>query len=95
MGLSSGIAVLGTDTVHEVCYGSVKSCHACAGFPLDKVLSIFPTKSLAGVPLVGAGFVPPVSAVAVARAAVTAVTDPSVEAGTMDVWQIKKYESPS
>lgn len=56
---------------------------------------MFPTKSLAGMPLLGAGFVPPVSAVAVARAAVTAVTDPAVEAGAMDVWQIKKYESPT
>ena len=58
------------------------------------MLSVFPTKSLAGMPLVGAGFVPPVSAKAVARAAVTAVTDPSVQAGAMDVWQIKRYESP-
>ena len=55
---------------------------------------MLPTKSLAGIPLVGAGFVPPVSAMAVAKAAVTATTDPAVEAGILDVWQLKKYESP-
>ncbi|CAL8467766.1 g7304 [Coccomyxa elongata] len=64
------------------------------GYPLDKVLGVLPTKSLAGIPLVGAGFVPPVSARAVAKAAVTATTDPAVEAGILDVWQIKNYESP-
>lgn len=68
--------------------------HIIAGYPLDKVLGILPTKSLAGVPLLGAGFVPPVSVAAVAKAAVTAATDPSVEAGILDVWQIKAYESP-
>ena len=69
-----------------------KGGSCCAGYPLDKVLSVFPTKSLAGMPLVGAGFVPPVSAKAVAHAAVTAVSDPTIEAGAMDVWQIKRYE---
>ncbi len=66
----------------------------CAGYPLDKVLGILPTKSLAGVPLLGLGFVPPVSATVVGRAAVAAATDPSVPAGIMDVWQLKSYESP-
>lgn len=65
-----------------------------AGYPLDKVLGLLPTKSLAGVPLLGLGFVPPVSAVAVARAAVSAATDPSIPAGALDVWQIKAFESP-
>lgn len=65
-----------------------------AGYPLDKVLGVLPTKSLAGVPLLGLGFVPPVSATAVGRAAVAAATDPSVAPGLMDVWQLKSYESP-
>jgi hypothetical protein len=65
-----------------------------AGYPLDKVLGLLPTKSLAGVPLLGAGFVPPVSAAAVARAAVSAATDPAIPAGVLDVWQIKAYEGP-
>jgi hypothetical protein len=64
-----------------------------AGVPLDKVLSFLPTKSLASVPLVGAGFVPPISVDAVARAAVTAATDPAVPAGIMDVWQLQSYEN--
>jgi len=37
----------------------------------------------------GAAFVPPVSVEAVARAAVSAATDPSVPAGHMGVWEIK------
>lgn len=41
----------------------------------------------------GAGFVPPVSVKAVAKAAVAAATDPAVPAGIMDVWTIKRdYE---
>ena len=32
-----------------------------AGVPLDLVLSLLPTKSLANAPLIGAGLVPPVS----------------------------------
>lgn len=55
---------------------------------------MLPTKSLVGVPLLGAGFVPPVSVNAVAKAAVTATTDPTIEAGILDVWQIKAYENP-
>jgi hypothetical protein len=64
-----------------------------AGSPLERVLSFFPTKTLAGIPLVGAGFVPPVSVEAMARAAVSAATDPSVPAGIMDVWQIEAYSN--
>lgn len=36
--------------------------------------------------------VPPCSVEAVAKAAVSAVLDPSVPPGVMDVWQIGKYE---
>jgi hypothetical protein len=64
-----------------------------AGVPLQKLLGALPTQSLASLPLVGAGFVPPVSVDAVARAIVAAATDPSVPGGVMDVWQIEKYES--
>ena len=48
-------------------------------------------KSLASIPLLGAAFVPPVSAEAVAKAAVRAVTDPSVPAGVMELDAIVKY----
>ena len=64
---------------------------SCAGFPLDKLLQNVPTKRLAGVPLAGAAFVPPVSVQAVAKAAVAAATDPSVPSGVMDVWAIHEY----
>lgn len=63
-----------------------------AGYPLDKALGILPTKSLAGLPILGLGFVPPVSATAVGRAAVAAATDSSIPSGIMDVWQLKSYE---
>ena len=60
---------------------------------MSKALELVPAKSLAGIPLMGAGFVPPVSVKAVAKAAVAAATDPSVPAGIMDVWTIKRdYE---
>jgi uncharacterized protein YbjT (DUF2867 family) len=60
------------------------------GLPLEKVLSVLPAQRLAGLPLVGAAAVPPVSAQAVGRAAVAAATDPSVPAGIMDVYTIAK-----
>jgi hypothetical protein len=60
------------------------------GKPLESVLSFLPTQSLAGIPLAGAAFVPPVSAQKVAKAAVSAATDPSIPAGVMDVWKILK-----
>ena len=62
-----------------------------AGFPLDKLLQNVPTKRLAGLPLAGTAFVPPVSVQAVAKAAVAATTDPSVPSGVMDVWAIHEY----
>ena len=64
-----------------------------AGYPLDKVLGVLPAKSLAGVPVLGLGFVPPISASAVGRAAVAAATDPSIPAGVLDIWQMKSYEA--
>lgn len=36
-------------------------CAHRAGIPLDRVLGLFPTKSLANTPLLGPLFVPPVS----------------------------------
>ena len=36
-------------------------CACNAGIPLDRVLGLFPTKSLANTPLLGPLFVPPVS----------------------------------
>eukprot|EP00884_Botryococcus_braunii_P004272 jgi/Botrbrau1/13846/Bobra.0056s0083.1 len=61
------------------------------GSPLEKALSLFPTKTLAGIPLLGAGFVPPVSVEAMGRVAVSAATDSSIPPGIMDVWQIEAY----
>jgi len=47
------------------------------------VLGVLPAQRLAGLPLVGAAAVPPVSAQAVGRAAVAAATDPAVPAGAL------------
>ena len=65
-----------------------------SGAPLDRALSLLPTKTLASIPLAGGAFVPPVSARAVARAAVAAATDAEVPAGAMDVWTIKEKYGP-
>lgn len=54
---------------------------------------MLPTKSLSTTPIVGAGFVPPVSVEAVGRAAVAAATDPDVPPGVMDVWTIQQRYS--
>ncbi|GLC58770.1 hypothetical protein PLESTB_001399400 [Pleodorina starrii] len=51
-------------------------------------LGIDKARQMAGVPLVGAAFVPPVSVETVARAAVRAATDPGVPAGVIDVWEL-------
>ncbi|GAB4816260.1 hypothetical protein N2152v2_003306 [Parachlorella kessleri] len=61
------------------------------GAPLEMALKALPTRSLANIPIAGALFVPPVSVDTVAKAALTAATDPSVPAGVMDVWTIAKY----
>lgn len=55
---------------------------------LPQALKLLPTKNLAGVPIVGAAFVPPLPVDAVGRAAASAVLDPSVPPGIMDVWTI-------
>ena len=62
------------------------------GAPLESVLNMMPSKSLASVPLAGAAFVPPVNVRSVAKAAVAAATDPSVPGGTMSVWDIASYK---
>lgn len=61
------------------------------GAPLKAALSMLPTKTLAGIPILGAAFVPPLSVDTVAKAAVNAVLDSSVPAGTMDVWDMEKF----
>eukprot|EP00210_Caulerpa_lentillifera_P006855 g6552.t1 len=50
------------------------------GTPLEKLLGLVPnTKALSGsIPILGTGLVPPVRVEAVARAAVSAITDPSI-----------------
>lgn len=48
-------------------------------------------KQLAALPIVGAGFVPPVSVHQVAKVAVAAATDPSVPGGVIDDWQIRDW----
>ena len=64
--------------------------------PLDKVLGFLPDqslKSLASTPFVSLGAAPPVAVSATAKALVTAVTDPSVPPGIIDLWQLKQtYE---
>lgn len=62
------------------------------GIPLEAALKVLPSKSLAGMPIIGAAFVPPVSVDAVSKAAVAAAVDPQVPAGIMDVWEIQKYK---
>lgn len=63
---------------------------SAVGSPLEKALSFLPTQSLSSIPLAGAAFVPPVSVQKVAKAAVSAATDPGVSPGVMDVWTISK-----
>lgn len=62
------------------------------GSPLKSILSDSGlkgiAKTLAGIPAVGAPFVPPVAVESVAKAAVAAATDPSVTSGIMDVYKI-------
>ena len=55
------------------------------------MLSYTPSKELAKYPGLALGFVPPVSARAVAKAAVAAATDSNVPAGTLDCWEIQKF----
>lgn len=62
--------------------------------PVDLLLKKLPpaqAKQLAALPVVGAGFVPPVSVDQVAKVAVAAATDPSVPGGVIDNWQIRDW----
>ncbi len=59
--------------------------------PLESALARAP-KTLVDLPVVGGLFVPPISAKAVARAAVRAATDSSVPAGVMDVAALQQYK---
>lgn len=63
------------------------------GIPLEKALSFIPnTKQLAtSIPLVGSGLIPPVKVESVAKAAVAAATDPSINQQVLDVWDIAKF----
>eukprot|EP01024_Parvocaulis_polyphysoides_P031790 TRINITY_DN2863_c0_g2_i1.p1 TRINITY_DN2863_c0_g2~~TRINITY_DN2863_c0_g2_i1.p1 ORF type:complete len:387 (-),score=47.15 TRINITY_DN2863_c0_g2_i1:165-1325(-) len=62
------------------------------GNPLQKILGYFPTKNISKVPLVGAGFVPPVSVECLAKAAVMAALDPQFGRSTLDVWEIEEFK---
>ena len=61
------------------------------GMPLEAVMKRLPSKSLSSTPIIGAMFVPPVNVDAVGKAAASAVLDPTVPPGIMDVWEIQKY----
>lgn len=63
------------------------------GTPLEKILGLVPnTKQIsASIPILGAGFIPPVRVEAVARAAVNAITDPSITSEVLDVWDIARF----
>lgn len=56
-----------------------------------QALKLMPSRNLAGLPIVGAAFVPPVSVDTVGMAAASAVLDDDVTPGIMDVWEIQKY----
>lgn len=61
------------------------------GAPLAAALKLVPTRSLAGIPIIGAAFVPPTSVDTVGKAAAHAVLDDDVPAGVMDVWEMAKF----
>lgn len=69
--------------------GSVKIPLGVIGSPLEAVLQH--AKPLSRLPLVGALFVPPVSASAVAKVAVRAATDPVFPPGIVDVYGILRF----
>ena len=61
--------------------------------PVEALLKRLPNaKQLAALPVVGAGFVPPVAVEQVAKAAVAAATDPTVPGGVVDDWQIADWK---
>lgn len=62
--------------------------------PVDLLLKKLPpaqARQLAALPVVGAGFVPPVAVEQVAKVAVAAATDASVPGGVIDDWQIRDW----
>jgi hypothetical protein len=62
--------------------------------PVDLLLKKLPpaqAKQLAALPVIGAGFVPPVSVGQVAKVAVAAATDSSIAGGVIDDWQIRDW----
>jgi len=59
---------------------------------MDKMLARGP-KTLVDLPVIGGLFVRPVSAEAVAKAAIAAATDPSFPPGTLDLDDIRKDEA--
>lgn len=61
--------------------------------PIESGLKMCPDegRKFINVPFLGALFLPPVSAEAVACAAVRAATDPSVPPGCMDVYQVQEH----
>lgn len=71
--------------------GSVSIPLGIIGMPLEALIKRLPSKNLSTVPIVGAAFVPPVSVDAVGKAAASAVLDPTIPPGIMDVWEIQKY----
>jgi nucleoside-diphosphate-sugar epimerase len=61
------------------------------GAPLAAALKLVPTRSLAGIPIIGAAFVPPTSVDTVGKAAAHAVLDDDLPGGVMDVWSMSKF----
>jgi hypothetical protein len=63
--------------------------------PVETLLKKLPpaqARALAALPVIGAGFVPPVSVAQVARVAVAAATDASVPGGVIDDWAISEWK---
>jgi len=61
--------------------------------PVEYALKHIPNaKQLSSLPVVGAGFLPPVSVDQVAKVAVAAATDPTMPAGIWDDWKISEWK---
>eukprot|EP01023_Acetabularia_acetabulum_P029845 TRINITY_DN2811_c0_g2_i3.p1 TRINITY_DN2811_c0_g2~~TRINITY_DN2811_c0_g2_i3.p1 ORF type:complete len:297 (+),score=62.18 TRINITY_DN2811_c0_g2_i3:100-990(+) len=72
--------------------GSVALPLEYVGNPLAKILGYFPTKEITKFPVVGAGFVPPVTVECLAKAAVMAALDPQFGRQVLDVWEINEFK---
>eukprot|EP00879_Flechtneria_rotunda_P003521 GHRR01003752.1.p2 GENE.GHRR01003752.1~~GHRR01003752.1.p2 ORF type:complete len:312 (+),score=90.77 GHRR01003752.1:229-1164(+) len=60
--------------------------------PVEYLIKQIPNaRTLAGLPIIGAGFIPPVHVDQVAKAAVAAATDPTIPAGVIDNWRIAEW----